>query len=358
MPKRITIVAMLIFTTALCLADDAPAPTKPGDAVKEMKADAAKLRPLVETELARTYLAATKHLPSQQPRVIYRDREHNLAYNEAEAAKLSEDKRNALEKKTYDEFTYYYTGFGSPLIYARPIDLLGRQGVSNLQGLRVLDFGYGMVGQLRLLASCGADVTGVDVHPVFRALYSHPADQGGIADAPDIRGRITLAHGHFPGDDDVRRTIGDGYDVFLSKNVLKRSYIHPERDVDERFQIKLGVSDEAFVKAMYDVLRPGGLALIYNIAPAQNPPDKPYLAHADGRCPFEKSLIERIGFEIIAFDRSDDEAIHNVWIALGYDKGQTREQLAKDLFAHYTLLRKPKKGNTSNTSTGKPAAQE
>jgi len=136
-----------------------------------------------------------------------------------------------------------------------------------------------MVGQLRLLAGCGADVTGVDVHPVFRALYSQPSDQGVIADAPGVRGRITLTHGHFPGDNDVRRAVGDGYDVFLSKNVLKRSYIHPEREVDERFQIKLGVSDEAFVKAMYDVLKPGGLALIYNIAPAQNPPDKPYLAH-------------------------------------------------------------------------------
>ena len=89
-------------------------------------------------------------------------------------------------------------------------------------------------------------------------------------------------------------------------------------------------------------IKPGGVFLIYNIAPAQNPPEKPYLAHADGRCPFERALLEKAGFEVTEFDRVDTEAIYGYWKTLGYDKGASREEALKDLFALYTLCRKPR----------------
>ena len=80
------------------------------------------------------------------------------------------------------------------------------------------------------------------------------------------------------------------YDLVLSKNTLKRGYIHPERPTEDRKLIKLGVDDRAFVQAVYDMLEPGGLFLIYNLCPAQAPPDQPYIPWADGRCPFDRRL--------------------------------------------------------------------
>jgi len=55
--------------------------------------------------------------------------------------------------------------------------------VTSVDGKRILDFGYGTVGHLRLLASLGADMVGVEVDPLLRALYSAPGDQGAIARA-------------------------------------------------------------------------------------------------------------------------------------------------------------------------------
>ena len=48
--------------------------------------------------------------------------------------------------------SYYTTKYGSPLAYSRPIDLLGQAGLQDVSGRKILDFGYGTVGHLRLLA--------------------------------------------------------------------------------------------------------------------------------------------------------------------------------------------------------------
>ena len=184
-----------------------------------------------------------------------------------------------VEKKCDAEF-YYYTGYGSPLVYARVVDLLGKAGVGSLAGKKLLDFGYGTVGHVRLLASMGCDAHGVDVEPVFHALYSRPGDQGevlAVGSAPD--GKITLHCGRWPAERDVVREIGTGYDIITSKNTLKRGYIHPARHTDPRFLVRLGVDDGSFLRRVHEALKPGGLFLIYNLSPAQNPESsgKPYL---------------------------------------------------------------------------------
>jgi len=307
-----------------------------------LQQQAKQLRPLVKSPAVGAFLSATADLPRIAPRRILRNKPAGRAYTLEEAAGLSEAEQAACTLQDCDETFYYFTGYGSPLIYARPLDLWAQAAdLTSFSRRRIFDFGYGSIGHLRLLAANGADAVGVEVEPVFRALYSQPGDQGEVPAAVGPPGNVTLLHGRFPGDADVRKAAGGGYDLVISKNVLKRGYIHPEREADERLLVKLGVEDEAFVRVLYDLLNPGGYMLVYNICPAQSPPDQPFIPWADGRFPFERELVERAGFKVLAWDRDDSAAIHDLWFALGYEEGQTREDLSKNLFAHYTLLRRP-----------------
>jgi SAM-dependent methyltransferase len=197
-----------------------------------------------------------------------------------------------------------------------------------------MDFGYGTVGHLKLLGLLGADVVGVEVDPMLRALYA--GDQGKVGKA----GHLTLVDGQWPGGPGIAQAAGGGFDLILSKNTLKRGYIHPEREVNPRMLVHLGVDDSTFVAAMYRALKPGGHVLIYNLSPAPSKPDQPYLPWSDGRCPFDRGLLERAGFEVIAYDFDDGVEARKLGHALGWDAGPRPMDLANDLFAHATLLRK------------------
>jgi SAM-dependent methyltransferase len=239
-----------------------------------------------------------------------------------------------------DEDYYYTTKYGSPLAYARPFDLLGQSGLQSVARCRVFDFGYGTIGHLRMLASLGADVTGVDVDPLLTALYSHPDDQCPVKNRRGQMGRVRLLEGRFPVDQAVTTAVGNGYDLIISKNTLKKGYVHPERPVEKRRLLNLDVDDETFVRELHAALKPGGWVMIYNITPAASPPDQPYKNWADGRCPFSQAVWEAAGFDVIAFDRDDSTAIRRVAAALGWDKGDSPIDLKTDLFAQYSLMRK------------------
>lgn len=43
---------------------------------------------------------------------------------------------------------------------------------------------------------------------------------------------------------------------------------------------------------------------------------------------------------MLAFDHTDQEAVLDVWAALGIDDGKSREEQAKDLFAWYTVVKR------------------
>src|ERR1019366_1049484 len=135
-----------------------------------------------------------------------------------------------------------------------------------------VDFGYGTVGQLRLMATLGADVIGVDVDPLLPALYSGPADQGAIG-----QGHVTVASGRWPALGAVRGAVGGRLDLFLSKNTLKRGYVHPALAVSPSRHFDLGVDDGTFLSALHDALVPGGLVLLYNVCPAPAPPSAQYV---------------------------------------------------------------------------------
>jgi SAM-dependent methyltransferase len=306
-----------------------------------LRREAEALEPLVSSRLARSFLRATPSLPSIAPRKLYLDEAKKTYLNEAAAGLMGEDARRTLKLVPVDESLYYTTKYGSPLAYTRPLDLLGQSGLEDVSGLRILDFGYGTVGHLRLLAALGAEVTGVDVDPLLPALYGAPGDQGIVKNPNGLAGRIRLIDGRFPADEAVKAAVGDQYDLIISKNTLKRGYVHPERPVEPRRLLNLGVEDAAFVKVLYGALKPGGRVLIYNICPAPSPADQPYKNWADGRCPFARDLWESAGFRVVAFDRDDSGTIRKFAHALGWDRGESPIDLENDLFGQYSLMEKP-----------------
>lgn len=307
--------------------------------LQQLQREAEALRPTVETSVARCFLDAAGELPPPPRRTVFFDTEARTY------ASARGELPEGWERRELEPSSYYLTKYGTPLAYCRAIDLAGRAGLDALDGRRVLDFGYGTVGHLRMLAACGAEATGVDVDTFLKALYCEPSDQGVVMNDGRADGRVRLVDGRWPAEAAARDAIGGGYDLFISKNTLKRGYIHPEREVDPRRLVHLGVDDARFVRALHDLLKPGGLAVIYNLAPAQNPPDQPYLPWADGRCPFDRSLLESTGFEVLAYDVVDDEAARHQARLLGWDRPQDEGgagmDLESDLFARYTILRRP-----------------
>jgi SAM-dependent methyltransferase len=306
-----------------------------------LQGEAAALEPLVTSRLARDFLKATSQLPAIAPRTLQFDAVTQTYLTETEAGSAPEGAKRTWKPVVVDESFYYTTKYGSPLAYARLLDLLGQSGVADVSGWKVLDFGYGTVGHLRLLAGLGAEVTGVDVDPMLRALYSAPGDQGPVKNRNGREGRIRLIHGRFPADPAVQAAVGGRYDLIISKNTLKRGYVHPERPVDPRRLLGLGVDDARFVRAFHDALKPGGRVLIYNISPAPSPPGQPYKNWADGRCPFAREVWEAAGFQAVAFDRDDSEVIRRVAHALEWDQGDSPIDLKTDLFAQYSVMEKP-----------------
>lgn len=334
------------LAVACCVAalaqSSKPAGTSPAEpsAVEVIRRDAAALRPLVRSKLARDFLGETAHLPDIQPRTIYRDAKKKYYAPDARDALPAED-RAALSPVQISDTLYYNTKYGSPLAYVRPLDVLAEHGMGDVAGKKIVDFGYGGVGHLRLLAGLGANVVGVDVDSFLAALYSRPEDQGRVASAGGRTGSLRLLTGRYPADATVRQSVGDGCDLFISKNTLKNGYLHPERPVDKRMLVDLGMPDEEFVIALFDMLKPGGKVLIYNLCPAPAPPDKPYIPWADGRCPFPEDMLKRTAFRVLAYNKKDDAAARAMGRALGWDQGEGAMELEKDLFAWYTLFEKP-----------------
>jgi SAM-dependent methyltransferase len=302
------------------------------------------LQPLIKSELGRAFLAAAADLPAIAERQIYRDDSTRTYYTEAEAAPLPEEQRAKLRELKVTEEIYYFTMYGTPMAYSRPIEVLGQNGVREFSGTRILDIGYGTVGHLRMMASRGADVVGLDVDSLLTALYSQPEDQGAVTAKDGTAGNVKLVDGRLS-EDSVQRDVGGNFDLIISKNTLKRGYLHPppEADVDKRRLVDLGLDDEAFLKQIFDRLKPGGRLLIYNLSPKQADvaAGEKYIPWADGRCPFDRELIEKVGLRVVEFDREDNESARQMGDVLGWDEGRSPMDLQSDLFAHYTLLQRP-----------------
>lgn len=319
----------MLVIASLLLALQASPPQE--SVVAKMKAEAAAVRPLIETKLAQDWLAGVDRLAEPEARVIYRLASGEYVDETAFKALPAKDQDASKKMEVPPQF-YYYTKYGTPLAYVRIWELAAKNGLTDLRGKSVLDFGYGGVGQLRLSALLGAKAVGIDVDSFLVALYSRPSDAGAVGE-----GSVQMINGFFPAGEGIAAKVGTGYDVFISKNTLKRGYVHPERKANPNYLINLGVTDEEYLKAVWSTLKPGGLFIVYNLSPAQNPPDKEFLPMADGRFPFDKALAEKVGFETLSFDEDDGKFARAMGAAYGWGKP---EELEKTIFAHYTIMRK------------------
>jgi hypothetical protein len=342
MPRLMDLAVALAATvcTPLLAQDAKPAepPPPPPPITEKMRADAQALAPLVKSDLAKQFLAATAQLKEPAPRTVYRNREKGIAVSKREFDAMPEAEKASMTPREYPPQFYYETGYGSPLVYVRLLDLVAPH-MRTVERPKLLDFGFGSIGQLQLLANCGFDAHGVDVEPVFAALYSEPGDTGAIG-----KGAASVHIGQWPAGAALAERIGAGFSLITSKNTLKKGYIHPSppagQTVDPKKLVHLGVSDEAYLARVHDALLPGGVFIIYNICPPQAAPDKEYIPWADGFSPFPREMLEKSGFEVLAFDAVDQDWVIDCFEKLGYSEGKSREELAKAYFCWFTIARR------------------
>jgi SAM-dependent methyltransferase len=303
--------------------------------------EARNLTDWVKSPLAKDFLAQAAELPPISRRTAYLNADKTIGYSQAQADALPEAERKALIRKELDEEYYYTSRYGTPNSYARALDVLAEHGFESLAGKRVLDFGYGYIGHLRMFALLGAEATGVEVDPLLPVLYGEPGDTGEITSRAGRKGSVRLVNGRFPFDPVVKASVGQGYDLFLSKNVLKIGFVHPSHPVEPKRMLGLGVDDETYARAVWDLLKPGGRVLIYNLYPSQNPPDKEWIAWAEGKTAFSRETFERVGFRVVEFDLDDTHQVREMAHRLGWDADPEEPMDLKTLFAIYTLLEKP-----------------
>lgn len=331
---------MILATAASILTIMAAQPEEFVDyELRPIRADAEALRPLVESDALRAFLDEVTSLEPITPRTVYyRMGSEPAAYRSDEMEGISEEEQATLRSHDVTTSGYYSTFYGSPLAYARALDLAVGAGLGEFDDKRIVDMGYGAITHLKLMAMCGADVTGIEVMPLLRAMYSYDGDQGDATGSGGKTGTVRLVHGYWPAE--VGDDVGGDYDLFISRNTLKRGYINPPFETPSYQKVTLGVSDEDFIAEIYDALAPGGLAMIYNIGGGKPGEGDSYKAAADIANPFPQAQWEEAGFEIIAFDANDDEGARAVARALGWDKGEQRMNL-DDLFGIYTIVRRP-----------------
>ena len=315
--------------------------------------EAALLQPLAQSELTRHFLAATNSLPPIAPRTAYINESTREYFSPAARAALPEPRKSQLSAVQLDEFRYYYTKYGSPLAYLRALEFAADGSSGDIAGKRILDFGYGSIGQLRLLASLGANVTGVDPDSYLAALYADTSDVGSVATARiagvsrrwGSSGSVNLVQGFWPKDQKTIAQVGGRFDLILSKNTLKRGYVKPERKVDDKRQlIDLGVSDQVFLAAIFNALVPGGKLVIYNLYPKPAGPKEKYNPMADGRSPFTREQYQKAGLKVVAFDAEDHVSVRKMGRLLKWDqnpKGETVDDLESNLFALVTIVSRP-----------------
>lgn len=329
--RRLAAVCLLLATPAIAEEPQVP------EVLTQLRDEAAAVADLAQTDVGRDFLAALAKLPAPPEKTVYYNREKRAAMTQAEHDDASVEEREGFtEVARYP--TLYYTLYSSPVAYLRAIDLAAMHGFDP-DGARVCDYGFGNIGQMRALASLGADVRGAEISELCRVMYE--GDEGPVQRIEEAGegepGAIAIGIGRWPGDDAVAQVVGGGLDLFISKNTLKRGYVRPEREASASMLIDLGVTPEAYLDAVHDALEPGGLLLIYNLSPKLSGPDEDFVPWSDGRCPWSRAELEAAGFEVLAYDVVDNDEAREMGAALGW--GESME-LESDLFGMYTAARR------------------
>ncbi|MDX9910659.1 MAG: hypothetical protein RBS39_02380 [Phycisphaerales bacterium] len=338
--------ALVLAVAPLAWAQqDAPSgtPASIDPALESLRTEAVALAPIVKSPAVRELLDAVPSLPGVEATTIYYRRgvTPREVYSQEAYDALPEETRAELSPIQISTARYYVTFYGSPLASMRLFDLAAQ--ASHLQtfnGLRVLDYGFGSIGQLELLAMCGANVVGIEVEPILQKFYE-PRGLNRDVTGPNHTGHLRMLFAQWPGPHgEVSLDAGHDLDLFVSKNTLKRGYVRPREEAPAGSTIDLGVSPEAFLAAVHDALKPGGMLVIYNIGGAPPAEGEPYSPMTDIASPWTRAEYESAGFEVLTFDADDSAAIRDCARALGWEQPPYSMDLEHDLFARCTIARR------------------
>ena len=308
-----------LLLTLLAAAPDAGTPPPP-PVLPELRRLAAQLEPTLESPWVKEWLHNVNQLKPVTPATWYCTKDKQRC--------VAKDPRDPAFSARLVDDEYVYARITDPLGYARPFEVLAAAGFEP-KGKKVLDFGYGNLGQLLMLAPLGVEVHGIEIDALLPLATKA------------VVGKLKLHQGFFASDAKLVKELGGGYDLFLSKNTLKRGYVHPAEPKDARGQIDLGLEDAKLLELVFGMLKPGGYFYIYNLAPAQA---QPYLPMADGRGPWSREQLQAAGFEVVALDVDDATKAREMGHLLEWDKGDDNgltDDLSKSLFATWTLVRRP-----------------
>ncbi len=310
-------------------------------ALAKLRAQAETLAGMVQTDAARALLDAVPLLPTARPTSVFSRPGGGYlseAFSRAEYDALDEAERAELRELAVDTERYYETFYGTPLASVHAFDIVAGHGFDSFAGKRICDFGFGSVGQLRLLAANGAKVVGAEVMPLLRAIYSAPDAQGPFGPAG---GEVSMVFDHWPAGEAAVEAVGFSLDLFISKNTIKRGFIAPPVEVPAHRSLDLGVPNEVFLEELFAALAPGGFALFYNLGGAPAAEGMPYNPSTDIASPWSREEYESFGFEVVAIDVDDSAAARDWGRALGWADPPGSMDLENGLFGNYTLLKKP-----------------
>lgn len=305
--------------------------------------EAQRVRELIPNKAVRAWLDTASELPEVEGQTLFVGPRAEGGYDRAvytpgEARELSPEDLEGLRPVTYGPERYYATNYGSPIAYAPAFLCAAEAGMESFEFKRILDIGYGQLGQLEMLARCGAEVDGVEADPVIHRLYTSTRLTDAVVARDGTKGSVSLHLGEWFRDWDFRRAVGGDYDLILARNVLKRGYVQPEEPMEHFDPIDVGGGPEIGAQTLFDALRPGGVVVVYNLGGgAWRLEDGSYNAQADVRDPFGRDAWEAAGFEVLHFQANGSQLMREVGVALGWG---TLEDL-ESYNVLYTVARRP-----------------
>jgi len=282
----------------------------------------------VKSPWVKSFLEIVAAHPKSTPCIAYIQTIGNgtRSMTEAQAMELPEEERSNMRTVNLDECAIR---FDSPRIYARMLDLAAVGGLEDVEGKRVLDFGCCDILHLQSLARLGVDVVGTLAGYSMTAMCNNWEDVGELFGPDGQAGNLEVLRGGLYEPDKLAKIKGDGFDLITVGNVLQNpepeDYFSPGRWL----QAGLGRDKEAFVAALYELVRPGGLIIVYNAAVEPTPAENAVL----------RDLWERAGFEIQVFDQDDRGAAIGIGKELGWEAQAA--PLEGTIRARYTVVQRP-----------------
>ena len=272
-------------------------------------------------------------------RTFYSARRPNRAITSADYEALPEEEREGWRAFEVTPDSYYATFYGTAAAYLPAVDFAATamdatDDADLFEGKRVLDLGYGQMGQLELLAACGAEVVGVEVDPILTMLYDDTQQPRAVENPAGDGGSVRVTECLWPNEESCRENVGGGYDVIISRNLLKRGYVKPEKLLGNYVPVAHGMSDAEACGHFYDALSPGGVLVIYSLG-GKPDPAKPWTDIAN---PWPLGAWESAGFEVVHHDLDVSPGAREMFVALGY---RTAEEAEDALFGVCSVYRKP-----------------